>query len=362
MEGKVESENKITSITMELVKRKKANNGIKIMILVGLSICVFILYGFSTTILPRNLSKMKCNDPSINKPMVSDNGWNVFLIVIGFVTLSITIFALGKKRKSADGFWYNCLVFLRPGLIFFIGFYATISFVEIMSKYLGYTAPNFIAACQPNNVNRLCNTFSSRYVIVNCTTPRDSWVPASSSFPSIMSTMQAFDMFFLVLYINYRIKSEANRWIHYVAGLTALIFTLATGCLTIYRNEVGNNGVWVGYLIGILSAITTMKILKWLEKEYQELPRFWNDPSTDEIEMTFMPRSDTKCPTSTATPKRTTQDDVKFPSPSAPAFHLPPPSYNSLFERSKNPPLDPTPSSFSNLRLALMDWPKIDFN
>ena len=135
----------------------------------------------------------------------------MILVALGFLIVSIIIPALGKKKKSAeDGFWYNFLVFMRPVLIFFIGFCATFVLVQYTSKSLRSPAPNFIAACQPGNVPSLCNVTSTDYVIVNCTTEK-SWVPASSSFPSVISTMQAFDMSFSVLYI-FCITSKAKSF------------------------------------------------------------------------------------------------------------------------------------------------------
>ena len=258
---------------------KTARYAIQATFLVLLSILFFSLVGWSLSLSfrPMNHAKMKCNDPDINNPMVSDKGWNIVLVALGFFIVSIIIPALGKKIKSFDGVWYNCLVFMRPGLIFFIGFCATFVLVQYTSKSLGFPAPNFIAACHPENVTSLCNATSTHYVIVNCTTKK-SWISASSSFPSVITTMQTFDMSFLALYIGHRIKSKGSKWIIFLVSLIAMIFTVITGSLTIYCNEAFQSAVWVGYVIGVLCAGLTMMCLELLEwKKRDNLPRFWND-------------------------------------------------------------------------------------
>ena len=301
------------------------------LILLSILFFFFVMWSLNSSFRPAmKLAKMKCNDPDINNPMVSDKGWNMFLVAIGFfINLSIIIPALLKKIKPVNGVWYNCLVFLRPGLIFFIGFCATFVLVQNTSRYLGLAAPNFIAACQPDNVTSLCNVTSTRYVIVNCTTEK-SWVPASSSFPSVITTMQAFDMLFLALYVNYRIKSKANRHIKFIASLIALIFTLTTGCVTIYCNEAYLSDVWIGCVVGGTCAGLTMMCLGLLEWEKTEnLPRFWNDPLPDGRKLTI--------------PRQTLD-----PLPSG--HSVSPPPSSSLFGDPKNhpppvsrPPVNPPP-------------------
>ena len=150
---------------------------------------------------------------------------------------------------------------MRPGLIFFIGFCATFVLVQYTSKSLRSPAPNFFAACQPENVTSLCNATSSHYVIVNCTTKK-SWISASSSYPFVITTMQTFDMFFLVYYIFYRTNSLVK---FFVSVSIASIFKLITGCLTLYCNEAFLSAVGTGQLIGISCALLTFMCLRWLE-------------------------------------------------------------------------------------------------
>ena len=280
----------------------------KLFVLVGLAFLALILAALLTFSERKHVARMKCNDPDINEPKIADFDWNLLLPSIGTVIASIMIIIHRKKQNSADGFWYGLFVFLCPLFVVTIGLNLTAWLVQLISVCSGFTAPNFIAACQPDNVNLVCDAFSNRYVIVNCTTPRDSWVPASSAFPSTISTVQAFVMFFLILYIGYRIKNESKP-IHFVVGLIGFLSTWATGCIVINRNEATISAVLVGYLIGIVSATISIKILKLLEKEMELLPRFLNDP--------------TQFPTSAA----------QFP--------------------NSDPASDPPLSSFSNLRLEL---------
>ena len=266
---------------------------IYIALLIGLCITLLLLMDWSEKLRPPNL-EIKCNDPTIQKPIMSMN-WMVFgdflLFVFGFFAGSRIILLLQisqqKRQTSAAECW---LVFMRPNLIFFIGFCATVVWVEIMSKYLGIKAPNFIAACQPYNLCNLCANMSRASVIVTCSKSQSTWIPAASAFPSVISTVQAFDMCFLTLFVVYRLKNAAKRWITYVVLLIASISTLATGGLTIYLNKADLFGVCVGCLIGILCSALTMSVLAWLEREKKpELPRFWNDPPPNDCSKKTVP-------------------------------------------------------------------------
>ena len=259
----------------------------------------------------------------------------MILVALGFLIVSIIIPALGKKKKSAeDGFWYNFLVFMRPVFIFFIGFCATFVWVQIMSKYFGLAAPNFIAACQPENVTSLCNVTSTDYVIVNCTTAEKSWVPASSSFPSVITAMQAFDMFFFALYIYIPIKSKANKDVKmFGSQCIASIFTLATGCLTIYCNEASIVVVFTGFAYGVAGASWTMMCLLSVEtflklEKKENLPRFWNDPLPDRIKSTIPRQTLDPLPSGHSAP--------------------PPPPYSGLETNNLPPPVSHPPPSPGN--------------
>ena len=82
--------------------------------LVLLSILFFSLVGWSLRLSfrPMNHAKMRCNDPKINEPMVSDKGWNMILVALGFFIVSIIIPALGKKKNQRTAFgttiWCSC--------------------------------------------------------------------------------------------------------------------------------------------------------------------------------------------------------------------------------------------------------------
>ena len=284
------------------------SRALQVVVFIALFIFLAKLLGSLDNFLPA--ISMKCNDATIRAPMIYSVSHEVFVAVMFFITflalLSMGLMDLNSSERSRtceEGF----VRFIRPPSIFLIGLFATWTSVDILSKYLGFLAPNFLAACQPFNVTGLCEEMSSHYVIVNCTTHSTEWIPASYAFPSFISTIEVYTMCFLVLYLAHRIKSRGNdTMLNYVARLLAFVCAWDTGCMKINYNEATISAVLVGCGIGILSAVMMVWVLKWLERDEnnEQLPRIFNDPLV-----------------------------------SRDAVSAPPPPYNSLFRHSNNQPL-----------------------
>ena len=262
-------------------KMKSIKTGIQRTLLLAFLVISFSLFLWSFTITPMPI--VKCNDATIKEAVKTSEDISVLLCLMLMAIGIIQLFVMSvveerchKKNKILYTIGHSFLVPFRPFFINIIGYFATFASVQIASRYLGFVAPDFIAACRPVNLTSLCNKTATHFVMVNCTTPRLSWIASAYAFPSVYSTMIAFNMCFHALHIGYRIRS---RLINYISRLIAFSITCAIGCLQIYLNQANQSAVWVGGFIGVSCAGFSFIILLWLEKEDKsQLPRFWDDP------------------------------------------------------------------------------------
>ena len=300
------------------VKRKKCAPILECILLIGLLtcfICLPVLY------LGKTLPAMKCNDPQINEPMINDgvNYWSKYLILgFGLLLFLFKIIIMGLNSIVAGHWYYG---FVRPFLIVLIGIFGTYALVKIMSKHLAVTAPNFIAACEPQDLTLICNETASHLVRVNCTTPQNLWIPASSAFPSMISTIQSFVMCLMVLYRGYGSIALNSRKEYFKFSLIALCFIIGTCYETVRVNEATVTAVVVGCVIGISCAVMTfflLSLLEWIKKkDTHQLPRFYDDVLTNESQMSVpspSPLGDAALP-----PKRTNNPSTPVNPPILPS-------------------------------------------
>ena len=134
--------------------------------------------------------------------------------------------------------------------------------VTTISTFWGPLAPNFMAY---QSFHRLCQLTTIPYMnkIHPISITFTFKTTARSAFPSLIPTLQAFNMCFLAFYIGYRMNM--NTLCRAIVQLGAVIFILVTGFVTVHLNEADHLGVWIGCLIGISSAVLTMMILRGLE-------------------------------------------------------------------------------------------------
>ena len=236
---------------------------------------------------PKN-QDVQCNDPGISKPLVMDYEWiaNSVRLTRMYIMPILLGYVEGIESKRDVGLFYHFLLTMIPSIIFLNGFAATKAVVTTISSFWGSLAPNFLSVCQPDNlIHRLCQLKSINYLSKICPKCATFQMSARSAFPSMIPTLQAFNMCFLALYIGYRMNTQSKkiwgsvkRYFKYLIQLGAFVFILVTGFATIHRNEADHPGVWSGCAIGILSAVVAMAVLRRLEGRIRRKLPPMNDP------------------------------------------------------------------------------------
>jgi hypothetical protein len=153
-------------------------------------------------------------------------------------------------------------------------------------------APNFLAACQPQGLDLLCNPDRhpedwNPVVWVTCTTPPDMWIPAlSNSLPPLVA-VQAFLMFAAVLQMIYYCQwKELVQRVVSVCKLVHLVVCIFFAGL-IVSNLISDNVANFdkefvsGYLKCFVIACVWLAVDSFWQKTKKELklPRYWNDPA-----------------------------------------------------------------------------------
>ena len=248
-------------------KRKNRSS----LILAALLIVFFSSFLLLFIVATPNNRAMKCNDPGINKP-ARKGFWNNLIIAM------VMPFFCPLFEISFSPYVKNVL---HTILIYLTGFFATCFLVLSMIYYYGSLAPDFIASCQPDKLQELCDFNSNMYVFVNCTTPWTVWLPARSAFPSFLPAIQTFAILYLAFCVSDFLEMKCKRKLTFT--FFHIIFLIVIG-LTVWINVVNNNahhsGAWVGCLIGILTAIGTRVVMKRVNSlELPELPQYWDDPT-----------------------------------------------------------------------------------
>lgn len=233
---------------------------------------------------------MKCNDPHIYREMIPKGyfNWDTFILVLGSLLVLATILWVEISFKPKN--YYDSPIKLIDRLIGLSRLALTVGngiwlaiLVALISNYsIGKLAPNFVKACQPLNLQKMCYLKASHIIYVTCTTPSSWWVPARSASVSDSAVIQSFLMIFIALYAHYRINTPAKtRYLKYIVQTVAVIFIWSTGFAVVKRNEATWIAVMNGYLIGSLAGLTTVLLLRnwlnWPTEEEMELPYYWNE-------------------------------------------------------------------------------------
>jgi hypothetical protein len=249
--------------------------------------------------------KIQCKDPNISHPMASDQliFWKNLLIALGiifsFVLQIASIFSdriesrINVIRERAIIIplvrWITCFLIGLLGLLII----TQSGLAEVLISNHYYVARNFLAVCQPHQLDLLCgNPDSQNWIGAICTTPVEIWMPAVKS---MLPKMMIF-YYYLILtsLIRMFIKWHWKEMLYSGLILQAIgiAFIVGVGVFSVfYCNEGHPSGVMVGGLLILwmsFSWVVIDAVLAFLNDdnfpdEEEELPLYWNDVLQENI-------------------------------------------------------------------------------
>lgn len=272
-------------------------------------------YGLS---LQNKTVKMKCNNPNINYPMAPERSSqkNNILLSAGMIlwwimTLSITCsemisFYRRPRRRLTIRFpddhkseYGPVNLLIRWICVMLNGFLFVYLLTFFLSYYFGRLAPNFVSACKPLDLDRLCPPWSDDFVTVTCTTSPDIWMRARSSFPPPDVVLQAFLTFSAAYFLKHRFnRSGWKQHLNTFCTAICVLVALSAGYNAMVFHEATWFGVILAYCIGGDLALAILKAtfvwMKWGDEPGK--PYHWNDvigrriiPRTGTIPTTGVP-------------------------------------------------------------------------
>ncbi|CAL4065043.1 unnamed protein product, partial [Meganyctiphanes norvegica] len=213
-----------------------------------------------------------CDDESIHYPYKESTVTNGILLVVSITVPILTVCGMEWwkiynnkviQKLKIWGYKIHPLIWtivhkLGP---FWFGFFANIMFTYIIKYTIGRLRPHFIAVCDPDWSQIQCTTSELHQTYVDpipCTAEDKYRIKeARMSFPSGHSSVSAFAMVYVVMYLQMQHKLFYHRLLRSVFQILCLSFTVYTSVSRIHDYRHHWSDSLGGFLLGTIVAILT---------------------------------------------------------------------------------------------------------
>jgi hypothetical protein len=241
--------------------------------------------------------EIRCNDPTISHPIASNQliFLKYTLIALGIAFSSFLEIALISSGRIGIYRKTFIIPFLRWVACFLIGLVGGLIITRFnFNDSSRFVARNFLAVCQPHQLELLCNPDSQYRVDIVCTTPIHIWKPAVRSMLPQMMTV----FFYVMLTSMFRVFFKWNwkemwGWGLFLQGINT-VWIVGVAVVCVHCNEVALAGVIFSLgLINVMAGTPAIiDLLFVMTDEFkEELPRYWNDvlPQNNIISQVYLP-------------------------------------------------------------------------
>ncbi|XP_047997072.1 putative phosphatidate phosphatase [Leguminivora glycinivorella] len=229
------------------------------------------------------------DDQSLNLPYKQQTVPEVVLAPVGFLLVIATILIVEyvrDKKGWSVGEKFLC-DHLIPGWVWIsyitIGIFTYGAVVqqvtsEILKQIIGRLRPHFIDVCRPvYNVSDPANA-NGFIQVYSCTDPNDSRVKELSlSFPSAHASFAMYVAVFYMIYLQLKCKWRGSKLLRHAVQFLTFLAALYVGLSRVVEHFHHRDDVAVGFVIGAVAAILTVKFVlkpkKYMPGTWQETPQ-----------------------------------------------------------------------------------------
>nr|CAH8872050.1 unnamed protein product [Trichobilharzia regenti] len=223
-------------------------------------------------------------DDSIKKPYKSSTIPSYVLYVVSSLLIVITI-VIGEVSfgaKTLKTTRRKIPVILYPIydslIVAFFGYFATISLTDVGKVAFGRLRPNFIDACQPQNLVNTTLGFVKEFSCVNSNSR-----PLRKSFPSGHTSVAIYSAAFLCLYVQLRFaRYRVFPGVRIICQMIFIALGLVVGYSRIIDNKHHWSDVLMGGILGFLLAFSTLFYLPFSGDGTGSLPVFRDGDDTND--------------------------------------------------------------------------------
>lgn len=225
-----------------------------------------------------------CDDRSISKPYKRNSISVGVLVVFSFLVPAIAILAtesfyylrnprkLTKSLIMCPGIHCHVLICvvveLYSALLF--GAAVTVILTDVGKYSLGALRPHFLAVCKPDLSRVNC---SDGYIIKEVCTGEPALIKeARLSFPSGHSSLAAYAMGFVVLYVEAKVHIPKSKFVKPTIQLLATILAFGTGYSRVSDDQHHWSDVLAGFAIGaVVAGFFSCRVLKLFHSSHRDI-------------------------------------------------------------------------------------------